>query len=1391
ARQWVEAEMGRPFDLQTGPLFRATVLELGAADHLLVMCAHHAVSDGWSTGVLLRELGALYEAYLRGQPSPLPELPVQYADYAAWQRRALTEEVLAGELEYWTERLAGAPTLLELPTDRPRPASRAFRGSRVIRELPMAVETALDGAFADIGATPFMVLLAAYLHVLARWAGQSDVVVGTPIANRSLPETEGLIGFFANTLALRVELSGDPTFRELVARVRESALGAFAHQDLPFEKLVQALAPERDLGYTPVFQVAFAFQDGLIAEPSLAGLETRVAGGDRTIAKFDLTLTVASRDGRRVAVAEYDSDLYDRGTAERLVEHFGHVLEQVGTEPDARLSRVSLGSEAERRRVLVEWNATSSAYPGDAGLAALFAEQASRAPEAEAVAYGAERASYGELASRSARLAARLRAAGVGTETRVGLCAERGVDLVVGMLAIARAGGVYVPLDPSYPAERLGYMLADSGATHLLAQPGAGAGVSAAGVVEVALEDADGPEAPLPPALGGERLAYVIYTSGSTGQPKGIAVPERGVIRLVRGSDYARVGAGERVAQASNASFDAATFEIWGALLNGGSVVGIGREELLEPERFVAALRRERVDTLFVTTALFNQTVRAVPDAFATLRQVLFGGERVDTGVVARALAGGARRLLHVYGPTESTTFSSWHAVADADGATVPIGRGVANTTLYVLDGAMEPAPVGVAGELYVGGAGLARGYLGRAGLTGERFVPDPFGAAGGRLYRTGDVARWNGAGAVEFVGRVDEQVKVRGFRVEPGEVEAVLREHAGVRDCVVLARGEAGGTRRLVAYTAHGGEAVGAGRLREYLRERLPEYMVPGVVVEMAALPLNANGKVDRGALPEGVEEAVGGEAGEGSPVEGVVAGVWAEVLGVGEVERGAGFFAQGGHSLLAVRVGARVREVLGVEVPLRALFEAGTLAEYAGRVEALRRSAGAGGELPPVEAVDRTGEIPLSFAQERLWLLDRIQPGGAYNVPVALRLSGVLDVAALREALGEIVRRHESLRTVFRVGADGRPVQVIRPVAPLDLRVEPVPGASAAERDAEALRVAAEAAETPFDLERGPLFRARLLGLEPGHHVLLLTLHHAVSDGWSIDVLLGEASTLYHAFTRGAPSPLPDLPVQYADYAIWQRRHMDEASLEPRLAYWRARLAGAPERLELPTDHARPAVRSQRGARERLELPGELRDAVRALARRHGATPNMALLAAWALLLGRYSGQDDVVVGSPIAGRGRAETAPLVGFFVNVLALRLDLSGDPTFAELLARVRGVTLDAYEHGDLPFERVVEELRPERSLSLTPLFQVAFSHHVLGRGEFALDDVAASRLEVPYSFSKFDLTLETVELPGALRLVLEYSTELFDAVTARAVLRHLASVLRHASAEPSPRLSEV
>ncbi|WP_437561756.1 amino acid adenylation domain-containing protein [Sorangium sp. So ce542] len=1389
ARRRASEEAARPFDLSQGPLLRAALFRIAPDDHVLLVTLHHIASDGWSLGVLAGELTAAYEAFARKEEPRLRPLPLQYADYAAWQRQELTRDLLQAEREVWRRRLDGAPPL-ELPTDRPRPAARSSRGRTHRFELPRDLTAALRRRSQELGATLFMTLLAGFEALLHRYSGQEDFCVGTPVAGRGRAELEPLIGLFVNTLVLRARLDGDPSFEELVGRVKADALEAYAHQDLPFEIVVDALAVERDLRRNPLFQVMFALQNVPPPALSLPGVEVSPVELDVEQARFDLTLFLTESGDAIEGALEFDLDLFDPATVARLAGHYETILRAAAAAPSSRVGELPLLTPAERREVLVSWNATSAPPPPAACLHELFDAQAERSPDAVAVVSDGGELTYGELRRRADALARRLRALGVQPEVRVGLCVRRTLDLVVALWAIFKAGGVHVPLDPGYPRQRLAVILEDA-AAHLLVTERALSGLVPAGSSEVLLLDeiaagaADEAGAPLAPLEPGrpDQAAYLIYTSGSTGRPKAVVIEHRQAVALAwwarrAFSDEELAG----VLASTSTCFDLSVFELVVPLCWGGKVV------LADNALALPALRRAGEVTLLNTVPSAAAALLAASGIPASVRTVCLAGEPLRASLARDVLAlPHVGRLLNLYGPSETTTYSTGATVA-AD-ARPTIGRPIDHTQVYVLDARRQPVPVGVAGELYIAGAGVARGYLGRDELTAERFVPCPLDEArGARMYRTGDRARWLASGELEYLGRLDHQVKIRGFRIEPAETEAALAAHPDVREALVLARDDGPAGRWLVAYVL-ARRPLDAEALRAFVAERLPEPFVPSAFVELDAWPLNPNGKVDRKALPAPSRPAPAAlpERAPATPTEQALAGVWGEVLGRDGLGTTDDFFALGGHSLLAVQVVARARRLFGVDLPLRAAFDAPTIAALAERIDRAKRD-GRRAAPRPLCPAHRGADAPLSPAQQRLWFVEALQPGTAvYNMPIGVLLRGPLDRAALARSLEQIVARHEVLRTRFEVRG-GQPIQVVLPEARIELRHVDLSRVPPQDRARAAQRAAEEEARRPFDLASGPPIRAALLRLADEEHALLVTAHHIACDGGSIPVLLRELSACYEAARAGRAPDLPPLPVQVADVAIWQRAQAD--AWRGQLEYWKRALADL-EPLELPTDRPRGSALSHRGDTVPVRLPAPLVEALRALGRREGATMFMLLLAGYVALLHRYTGRAGVAVGSPAGGRTQVEMEPLIGFFVNMLVLRVRVDDDPTFAELVRRVRQVTLEAQEHQDVPFEQVVDALQVKRDLGRTPLFQAAFAFQGAPERPRALGGLEASPFEVDTATAKFDLLLALEEGDNDISGGIEFSAELFDRSTIERWRGHLEALLAASAARPELRVSDL
>ncbi|MFJ6215457.1 amino acid adenylation domain-containing protein [Streptomyces sp. NPDC092296] len=1397
-RELRAAESRTPVDLRGQGPWRLTLVRLGHQDAALLVTVHHIAFDGWSWGILARELHDLYGALASGAPSSLEPVPLQYLDFSQWQRESwdAAAETMERRRGFWRERLAGLEPL-ELPTDRRRPARWEAAGDSVAFTVPAGLAGRLAAVGQRRAATPFMVYLAAFQLLLARYSGQRDVAVGVSVAGRDEAELEQLIGMFLNTVVLRTDLSGDPAFLDLLARVRETTLDAYEHQDVPFERVVADLSPERDLSRNPVFQVGFGFHNAERRPIRLPGLEvTKYETASRSSA-FDLSLHLAElADGSLGATLVYPVALFDRARIERMAGNLLRLLTELADRPEAPVHGLEFAAEAELER-FAEWNRTEHPRP-EQSLTELFFAQARATPDAVAVVSDAGPTRYGELAGRVRALALRLRAEGVSRETPVGVALHRGTDLVTALLAVPAAGGVYVPLAPEHPAERLAFMVEDAGVGLVLTEESLRDRLPAH--PRTLLLDSDG-EAPGPaspesglPSVGGTDAAYVMYTSGSTGRPKGVVVPQAAIRNRVLWSvERYGLGPGDRLLQKTTIGFDAAVWEFLSPLVSGATVVMAPPEAHRDPGVMARAVAEHRVTVLQLVPSVLRLLL-AEPGlaACTSLRLVCSAGEPLPADLCARLRETVDAEVFNTYGPTECAIDSTaWRYDPDEAGELVPIGLPLPNVRTYVVDPEDRRVPLGVTGELCVGGVQLARGYLGRGDLTADRFTPDPYATEpGARWYRTGDLVRRREDGALEYVGRIDDQVKLRGVRIEPGEIEARLTAHPAVAAAVVAVHRPEAGEPELVAYTvAADGPGIAPEQLREYLAARLPEAMVPSVFVELDAVPLTANGKVDRRRLPApGEREQPAAErwVAPRTAVERTVAELMAEILGLERVGAEDDFFLLGGHSLLAIKLVLRLRRTFGIELTVGELFTARTVAALAALIDTADDDGQDG-----IRPVGRDRELPLSFGQQRMWFLDQLEPGSAeYIVPIALRLLGPLDVDALRRAVDETAAKHEVLRTRYRPNG-GDPVQLVDPPAPVAFTLTDLTDVAGEVGEERARELLHELARRPFDLEREHPLRATVIRTAPEDHLLVLTMHHITFDAWSMGIYLRDLDAAYRAFAAGAPSPLHRQPVQYADFAVWQREQESAGATGQQLAYWRDRLAGLTP-VELPADRLRGAVRDTHGDNVIVDVPPAVGQALAGLAGRHGATPFMLLLAAFQVLLGRYTGREDLTVGTPVAGRTRQETEELVGFFSNNLVIRNDLGGNPVFTDFLDQVRRVTLEAFAHQDVPFERLVDALRPERDLSRNPLFQVMFEHQHLagvpGRlGEAVIEPVRAG-LEV----AKFDLTVTVKERPdGRLHCWFEYATALFDRATVERMAGHYLTLLGAIAAEPGARITEL
>ncbi|RNB58979.1 amino acid adenylation domain-containing protein [Brevibacillus gelatini] len=1357
------------FDLTQAPLLRVGLFKLAEKRHLFLMDMHHIISDGVSAGIIMEEFSKLY------RNEELPALAVQYKDFAVWQSELFQSDVYAKQEAYWLDAFSGDIPVLNLPADFSRPLVQSFEGDCVSFQADKSLLEDLTKLAQENQSTLFMVLLAAYNVLLAKYSGQEDIVVGTPIAGRSHADVEKVLGMFVNTLALRNYPAKAKPFQAFLEEVKQNTLQAYAHQDYPFEALVEKLEIKRDLSRNPLFDTMFILQNLDKKAYELDGLKLEAYPAQAGNAKFDLTLEATEDESGIHFALVYSTKLFRRETIERMAGHFLQVLRAITKNQAAALHEISLLSEEERHLVTVAFNQTFVEYPRDSNIVELFEEQVAKTPEHTAVVMDGRSLTYRELNEKANQIAHVLRKNGIGKDSIVGLLADRSLEMIAGIMGILKAGGAYLGLDPEHPSERHSYMLEDGDVKVVLVQEHLLPLVSKD--LKTIVLDGEGlhqEDTANPELINGPRdLAYVMYTSGSTGKPKGVMVEHRNVIRLVKHTNYVQVRETDRMIQTGAIGFDAMTFEIFGALLHGASLYLVSKDVLLDAEKLGSFLRANQITTMWLTSPLFNQLSQDNPAMFASLRALIVGGEALSPkhiNKVRNALP--ELEIWNGYGPTENTTFSTCYLIDKHFEEQIPIGKPIANSTAYILDASNQPQPIGVPGELCVGGDGVARGYLNKPDLTAEKFVPNPF-VPGEMMYRTGDLARWLADGTIEYLGRIDQQVKIRGYRIELGEIESVLSHLEHVKEAVVAVIREANGQNALCAYFVSEQE-VDVAELREAVSRQLPAYMVPAYYMQMEKLPLTANGKVDRRALPQPSGERTTGNTyvAPQTETEAKLAQIWQDVLGLPAIGIHDNFFEIGGHSLKAMNVITQVHKTFQVELPLKVLFASPTIQEMAAFI-----AKSAHEQFETIQPVEPAEYYPVSFAQKRMYILHQFEGSGvSYNVPNVLVLEGKLDYGRFTAAIQTLVKRHEALRTSFH-SVNGEPQQRVH----ADVEV-PVSIIEATDEQAEAL---IQQLIQPFDLETAPLFRASLIKLGEERHLFFMDMHHIISDGVSLAVIVEEITNLYEG------KQLAELRIQYKDFAVWQAGMAQSERFQKQEEFWAQTFAGEIPLLNLPTDYPRPSVQSFDGDMVAMGTGHELLEQLRKLAADTGTTLFMVLLAAYHVLLSKYAGQEEIVIGTPIAGRSHADVERIVGMFVNTLALKNTASGNLSFRAFLQDVKQNALNAFEHQDYPFEQLVEKLQVRRDLSRNPLFDTMFS---LGLAESAGGEMAGLTLS-PYpvngNIAKFDLTLDAMETQNELLVQFSYCTKLFAKETMNRLASHYVHLLRTITADPDIRLSQI
>ncbi|HGY55852.1 MAG TPA: amino acid adenylation domain-containing protein [Caldithrix abyssi] len=1367
------------FSLNKAPLLRLNVIQMDEDLWQIIWSNHHILMDGWSLPIILKEVFTFYEMYRAGQEMELPRNR-PYRDYILW----LQKQDMAKAETFWREQLKGfyAPTPLVIK-NLAVPEDAADTYPKIHIKLSENVTARLQDIARSNQLTINTVVQGLWSILLSRYSGEEDVVFGATVSGRppDLPGVETMPGLFINTLPVRAQMNDSTPVIDLLKNLQASTV---AQREYEYTPLAEIQRWSDVPANAPLFETLVVFENYPVdksmneQKTSLQFLEMQAF--ERT--NYPITFVAAVTDRLALEIA-YQNKLFTESTIRRMLGHLQLLAEQIAADPARTIGDLTLLPEEERQQVTEEWNRTKTDFPDSATVHEIFERQVKTHSSKPALQFYDQIFTYRQLDEQINQLANYLLDKGFASEDIAAVYMDRSPEMIIAEFAVMKAGGAFVPIDRNYPPERIRLILEDSGARYVITQKDLLENIKDfAGQALVWENEAENiaAQAITAPAVRvlPENLAYIIYTSGSTGRPKGTLLQHRGAINTAAViSKNFDVAVGKRILQFASIGFDASIAEIFGALLHGASLHLIRYEDILNEDKMLALLREQEISTF-----ILPPSVLAILDnnRLPALKVVGSAGEACTREVVSRWVKG--RKFINGYGPTESTVAASLYHIREGQpiGVNVPIGRPIDNVRLYVLDSKLRPQPIGVPGELHIASVGLARGYLNRPELTAEKFIPDPFGPqAGGRLYKTGDLVRWLPDGNLEFLGRIDFQVKIRGFRIELGEIENVLADHPQIRDAVVQAYDQTDGDTTLAAYyVAQDGQNPDPKEIIVYLKEHLPEYMIPGAFIPLEAFPLTSSGKVDRRALPAPDTGDIPAReyVAPRNQMEEILSGIWQQILQKDRVGVTDDFFELGGHSLMATQLMSRVRNAFEVEISLRDFFAQPTIGQLAMQIEQARLKDDTL-IAPPIEPLKRDGEIPLSFAQQRLWFLDQLSPDSPfYNIPGAIRLKGKLDKEVLKQSLNEIIRRHETLRTTFD-NIRGKPVQVIHDQWHIDIPVEDLSALKEEERESKARRLAEEETAKPFNLKTGPLVRVRLIKLAEDDFVMVFTMHHIISDGWSIGVLIREFGSLYEAYSRGETPSLPELPIQYADFSAWQRNWLQGEVLDKQLTYWKEKIGLNPPVLELPLDYPRPKMQTFNGDALTVTLSPEVQERLKAFSRKEGVTLFMTLLAVFQTMLHRYSGQEDILVGSPIANRTRAETEALIGFFVNTLVLKTHFEDNPDFRSLLKQVRETTLEAYAHQDLPFEQLVEVLQPERDMSHSPLFQVAFILQNVPIQRIELPDLTLAPFNAESKTAKYDLTLTTAETDEGLMCHFEYNTDLFKKSTVERMMRHFQTLL--------------